>query len=56
MSSLPLATSFLQDQSFLDVLYIVAFALFIDGPANWQAIPLIGKMVASIARRNLARP
>ena len=31
MSSLPLATSFLQDQSFLDVLYIVAFALFIQG-------------------------
>ena len=27
----PLATSFLQDQSFLDVLYIVAFALFIQG-------------------------
>jgi H+-translocating NAD(P) transhydrogenase subunit beta len=31
MSSLPLATSFLQQQSFLDVLYIVAFALFIQG-------------------------
>src|SRR6202035_3479714 len=27
----PLATSFLQDTSFLDVLYIVAFALFIQG-------------------------
>ena len=27
----PLAASFLQDQSFLDVLYIVAFALFIQG-------------------------
>ena len=26
-----LATTFLQDQSFLDVLYIVAFALFIQG-------------------------
>jgi H+-translocating NAD(P) transhydrogenase subunit beta len=29
--SLPLASSFLQDQSFLDVLYIVAFSLFIQG-------------------------
>jgi NAD(P) transhydrogenase subunit beta len=29
--SLPLATSFLQEQNFLDVLYIVAFALFIQG-------------------------
>ena len=26
-----LASSFLQDQSFLDVLYIIAFALFIQG-------------------------
>ena len=31
MSRSPLATSFLQDQSFIDVLYIVAFALFIQG-------------------------
>ncbi|MCW3069136.1 MAG: transhydrogenase subunit beta, partial [Solirubrobacterales bacterium] len=31
MISPPLASSFLQDQSFLDVLYIVAFALFIQG-------------------------
>jgi H+-translocating NAD(P) transhydrogenase subunit beta len=31
MSSLPLATSFLQNESFLDVLYIVAFSLFIQG-------------------------
>jgi NAD(P) transhydrogenase subunit beta len=29
--TVPLATSFLQDESFLDVLYIVAFALFIQG-------------------------
>ncbi len=29
--SLPLASSFLQDESFLDVLYIIAFALFIQG-------------------------
>ena len=28
---LPLATSFLQSESFLDVLYIIAFALFIQG-------------------------
>jgi len=31
MSATPLATSFLQAQSFLDVLYIVAFGLFIQG-------------------------
>ncbi len=31
MSGLPIATSFLQDQSFLDVLYIIAFGLFIQG-------------------------
>ena len=31
MSAPPLATSFLQDPSFLDVLYIIAFALFIQG-------------------------
>ena len=31
MSALPLATSFLQTASFLDVLYIIAFALFIQG-------------------------
>jgi NAD(P) transhydrogenase subunit beta len=31
MSSLPLATSFLQSESFIYVLYIVAFALFIQG-------------------------
>ena len=31
MTALPLATSFLQSQSFLDVLYIVAFGLFIQG-------------------------
>jgi NAD(P) transhydrogenase subunit beta len=29
--TVPLATSFLQDASFLDVLYIIAFALFIQG-------------------------
>ena len=31
MSSVPLATTFLQDESFLDVLYIIAFGLFIQG-------------------------
>ena len=31
MSKLPLATSFLQDPSFIDVLYIIAFGLFIQG-------------------------
>ncbi|HEY2768114.1 MAG TPA: NAD(P)(+) transhydrogenase (Re/Si-specific) subunit beta [Solirubrobacteraceae bacterium] len=31
MSSLPLATSFLQSESFIYVLYIIAFALFIQG-------------------------
>jgi NAD(P) transhydrogenase subunit beta len=31
MSSLPIATSFLQSESFIYVLYIVAFALFIQG-------------------------
>ena len=29
--SVPLATTFLQNQSFLDVLYIIAFSLFIQG-------------------------
>jgi D-alanyl-D-alanine carboxypeptidase/D-alanyl-D-alanine-endopeptidase (penicillin-binding protein 4) len=27
----------------------IAFALFVDGPPNWQAIPLVGQMVAAIA-------
>jgi NAD(P) transhydrogenase subunit beta len=31
VSALPLATSFVQSESFLDVLYIVAFSLFIQG-------------------------
>ncbi len=31
VSGLPIATSFLQDESFLDVLYIIAFSLFIQG-------------------------
>jgi D-alanyl-D-alanine carboxypeptidase/D-alanyl-D-alanine-endopeptidase (penicillin-binding protein 4) len=35
---------------------LVAFALFVDGRQNWQAIPLLGKMVADIARRNPASP
>jgi D-alanyl-D-alanine carboxypeptidase/D-alanyl-D-alanine-endopeptidase (penicillin-binding protein 4) len=35
---------------------VVAFALFVDGPANWQAIPIEGKILADIARRNPAGP
>ncbi|HWF49975.1 MAG TPA: D-alanyl-D-alanine carboxypeptidase/D-alanyl-D-alanine-endopeptidase [Solirubrobacteraceae bacterium] len=35
---------------------VLAFALFVDGPANWQALPLEGKMVAAIARLNPASP
>jgi D-alanyl-D-alanine carboxypeptidase/D-alanyl-D-alanine-endopeptidase (penicillin-binding protein 4) len=35
---------------------VVAFALFLDGPQNWQAIALESKMVASIARRNPSDP
>ena len=35
---------------------LVAFALFIDGPANWQGIELEGKMVGDIARRDPASP
>jgi len=31
VTGIPLATSFWQDQNFLDVLYIIAFALFIQG-------------------------
>jgi D-alanyl-D-alanine carboxypeptidase/D-alanyl-D-alanine-endopeptidase (penicillin-binding protein 4) len=29
---------------------LVAFALFVDGPPNWTALTLIGRMVAAIAR------
>jgi serine-type D-Ala-D-Ala carboxypeptidase/endopeptidase (penicillin-binding protein 4) len=29
---------------------LVAFALFLDGPPNWTALTLIGRMVAAIAR------
>lgn len=28
---------------------LIAFALFLDGPPNWTALPIISKMVASIA-------
>lgn len=27
----------------------LAFVVFVDGPANWQALPIIGRMVAAIA-------
>jgi serine-type D-Ala-D-Ala carboxypeptidase/endopeptidase (penicillin-binding protein 4) len=30
--------------------HVLAFALFIDGPANWRALALLGRMVAAIAR------
>jgi D-alanyl-D-alanine carboxypeptidase/D-alanyl-D-alanine-endopeptidase (penicillin-binding protein 4) len=30
--------------------HALAFVLFVDGPPNWVAIPLIGQMVAAIAR------
>ncbi len=30
--------------------HILAFALMIDGPSNWQALVLLGQMVAAIAR------
>ena len=35
---------------------LVAFALFVDGPENWQALELEGKMVGYIAGRDPARP
>src|SRR6202035_3069952 len=54
----PLATSFLQDTSFLDVLYIVAFALFIQGLRGLSGpttavrgirIAAVGMTIAAIA-------
>ena len=30
--------------------HVLAFALFVDGPPNWVAIPPIGQMVAAIAK------
>jgi len=54
----PIATSFLQDQSFLDVLYIVAFGLFIQGlrglagpttAVRGNRIAAVGMTVAVIA-------
>jgi D-alanyl-D-alanine carboxypeptidase/D-alanyl-D-alanine-endopeptidase (penicillin-binding protein 4) len=35
---------------------VIAFALFVDGPENWQALPLEAKMVADIAHRDPASP
>jgi D-alanyl-D-alanine carboxypeptidase/D-alanyl-D-alanine-endopeptidase (penicillin-binding protein 4) len=29
--------------------HLLAFALFLDGPPNWTALPMIGRMVAAIA-------
>jgi len=30
--------------------HVLAFALMIDGPSNWQAIELFDRMVPAIAR------
>jgi D-alanyl-D-alanine carboxypeptidase/D-alanyl-D-alanine-endopeptidase (penicillin-binding protein 4) len=30
--------------------HVVAFALFLDGPENWLALPRLGRLVAAIAR------
>jgi len=30
--------------------HTLAFAFFVDGPANWQALGMLGKMVAALAR------
>jgi D-alanyl-D-alanine carboxypeptidase/D-alanyl-D-alanine-endopeptidase (penicillin-binding protein 4) len=30
--------------------HLLSFALFIDGPSNWQALVLLGQMVAAIAK------
>ncbi len=58
MTAIPLATTFLQAQSFLDVLYIVAFALFIQGlrglsgpttAVRGNRIAAVGMVIAVIA-------
>jgi D-alanyl-D-alanine carboxypeptidase/D-alanyl-D-alanine-endopeptidase (penicillin-binding protein 4) len=35
---------------------LVAFAIFVDGPENWQALELESKMVGYIARRDATSP
>ncbi len=56
--SLPLATSFLQNESFLDVLYIIAFSLFIQGlrglsgpttAVRGNRIAAVGMVIAVVA-------
>jgi len=56
--SVPVATSFLQDQSFLDVLYIIAFSLFIQGlrglagpttAVRGNRIAAVGMVIAIVA-------
>jgi NAD(P) transhydrogenase subunit beta len=56
--SVPLASSFLQDQSFLDVLYIIAFGLFIQGlrglsgpttAVRGNRIAAVGMVIAIVA-------
>ena len=58
MIQVPLATSFLQNQSFLDVLYIIAFSLFIQGlrglsgpttAVRGNRIAAVGMVIAIIA-------
>jgi NAD(P) transhydrogenase subunit beta len=58
MIQAPLATSFLQNQSFLDVLYIIAFSLFIQGlrglsgpttAVRGNRIAAVGMVIAIIA-------
>ncbi|MFN8130563.1 MAG: NAD(P)(+) transhydrogenase (Re/Si-specific) subunit beta [Solirubrobacteraceae bacterium] len=58
MSAVPVATSFLQDQNFIDVCYIVAFGLFIYGlmgltgprtAVRGNAIAAVGMAIAVVA-------
>jgi len=58
VNGVPLATSFLQNESFLDVLYIVAFSLFIQGlrglsgpttAVRGNRIAAVGMVIAVIA-------
>ena len=44
MTSLPVATSFLQSESFIYVLYIIAFSLFIQGLRGAIGVPVAGRL------------
>ena len=48
-----LASSFLQERSFLDVLYIIAFALFIQGlrDINESCLPILSRDVLARIRK-----